>query len=237
MLRRVSGVLVVALLLAGCAGGHTARDTARDTMTVFAATSLTGAFTEIGQAFEHANAGSHVRFNFAASSALAQQIADGATPDVFASADRRASSVFARNRLVIATKPNNPQHIKHVADLVRAGVVSLCADEVPCGEYARQALAKAHVALEEAHVTRAPNVAAALSAVSDGDAVAAIVYATDARAARSRVDVVAIPDADNVFADYTITEVHKSADGRAFIAFVRGEQGRKILRHYGFLEA
>jgi molybdate transport system substrate-binding protein len=186
MLRRMSRVLAVflaaGLFLAGCGD-----DKPTVTVDVFAASSLTGAFTDIGKAFEHKHSHVEVSFNFGASSALVQQVTEGATPDVFASADMKnvtalmsaqkvdVPELFARNRLVIATKPKNPTHVETLADLAHAGVVSLCAADAPCGMYAAQALSQAGVTLDESHVTRAPNVAAALSAVTDGDADAAIV--------------------------------------------------------------
>ncbi|HVV34994.1 MAG TPA: molybdate ABC transporter substrate-binding protein [Acidimicrobiales bacterium] len=236
MRRQVSGFLAVALCvpLGSCAD----KPMPKGNVTVFAATSLTGAFRDIGAAFEAANPGTKVTFNFAASSALAQQISDGATPDVFASADTkslRTGSVFARNRLVIVTKPGNPGRVKSLADLAHAGVISLCGAEVPCGLYAATALAKAGVTLDESGVTRAPNAAATLTAVSEGDAVAGIVYATDAKAAGARVATVAIPDGVNVLASYPIATLRHTRAARAFVALVRGRSGQRILERFGFI--
>jgi molybdate transport system substrate-binding protein len=228
--------LALALVLTGC-GDKKAEGAS---LTVFAATSLTGAFTDIGRAFEQANPGTKVTFNFAASSALAEQMDSHQLPDVFASADtkhmrQRPAEVFAHNRLVIATKPGNPRHIKRLADLADAGIVSLCGPDAPCGAYAAQALSTAGVTLDESRVTRGPNAAATLSAVSDGDAVAAIVYVTDAKAAGGRVQSVAIPDEHNVVADYPIAVVRPSQKARAFVAFVLGDDGQRILQRYGFV--
>ncbi|MEY2417411.1 MAG: molybdate transport system substrate-binding protein [Actinomycetota bacterium] len=245
-MRRVLSSVLIFLVLTACA------DKPRQPVTVFAASSLTGAFTDIGKAFERAHSDTKVTFNFASSSALARQITERASPDVFASADMKNITpllgakkvdvpvLFARNRLVIATKPKNPAHIKSLADLAHAGTVSLCAAGAPCGAYAAQALSRARVSIDESHVSRAPNVAAALSAVTDGDATAAVVYLTDAKAAGRRCHIVDIPDTENVIAIYPIARVSSSthtAAARAFIAFVRGAQGRKILRRYGFLDA
>ncbi len=246
MLRRMSSVLAVslagALFLAGCAD-----DTSnpRATVTVFAATSLTGAFTEIGQAFEDAHPDVNVTFNFAASSALAQQILDGGGADVFASADETslakvapASTVFARNRLVIVTKRG--ANIRSIVDLAAAdGVVSLCAVTVPCGAYAAEVLQNAGVMLAESRVTRGQNVAVTLTAVTQGDAIGGIVYATDAKAAGSRVATVAIPEAQNVIANYPIAVLRDAknvAAARAFVAYVRSDAGQRVLTRFGFLK-
>ena len=234
----MAGVLVL-VAMTGCGG-----DKKDDSITVFAATSLTGAFTEIGKAFEHAHDGTTVTFNFAASSQLALQLQEGNPTDVIALADRgtmRAvstdSAVFARNSLVIVTKPGNPSHIQSLRDLVKASVVSLCGAAVPCGAYAAEALSKASVTLDDSHVSRAPNAAAALAAVVDGDAVAALVYVTDAHTAADRVQSVPIPEQENVIAQYPIAEVRSSESARAFVDFVRGREGQRILKRWGFLSA
>src|SRR5205085_9322125 len=116
----------------------------------------------------------------------------------------------------------------------------LCGAEVPCGAYAAEALAKAGVVITESSVTRGQNVAATLTAVSEGDAVAGIVYVTDARTAGTRVATVAIPDAHNVIASYPIARLRASRNdttARAFVSFVRSRDGQRILRKYGFLPA
>ncbi len=119
-------------------------------LTVFAAASLTDSFKAVGDAFMAANPDAKVTFNFDASSALVQQITQGAPADLFASADTTnmdkltAASlngtepvVFATNLLAIITAPGNPKGIKGVADLANPDLkVVICAPEVPCGKYA-----------------------------------------------------------------------------------------------------
>lgn len=211
-----------------------------------AATSLTQAFTEIAEQFTQ----SRVQLNFGASSALADAIVEGAAVDVFASADEATMTklrnrklvdgrpvTFAHNKLVIVTKPGNPTGITTLNDLVDGGVISLCAVEAPCGQYAAQALASASVTIDESRITRGQNVAATLDAVAEGDAVAGVVYVTDAQSKPDRVDTVEIPDEQNVVASYpiaTIAPVRRTA-ANAFVEFVRGETGQRILRKYGFL--
>ena len=165
-----------------------------------AAASLTEAFTKMGSDFETANPGTTVTFNFAASSALVQQIQGGAPADVFASADgtnmqklvsggqvTAEPTVFAANELTIVVKHGNPEHVKSLADLANLDVVSLCADAVPCGKYAQQALTQAGVTIPSEKITKGADVKTTLAAVSTGDADAAIVYTTDAEAAGTSV--------------------------------------------------
>ena len=88
---------------------------------------------------------------------------------------------------MIVTKPGNPEKIKTLADLANVRTVSLCGETVPCGKYAAQILQTAGVTIPETKVTRGQDVKATLAAVSPGDADAAIVYVTDAKAAGSAV--------------------------------------------------
>ena len=175
------------VVLAGCASDTS---TKQSSIVVSAATSLTKAFEEMAAAFEAAYDGVDVRLNFGASSALAEQIVGGAPADVFASADEKNMTkvveaklvgaegpvLFAANLLTIVTKPGNPSKVASLADLAGDGVVSLCGVDVPCGIYAAEALAKAGVTIAESKVTRGQNIAATLTAVSQGDAHAGIVY-------------------------------------------------------------
>jgi molybdate transport system substrate-binding protein len=185
----------------------------RGEITVAAAASLTDSLTEIGELFEEEYPDVEITFTFDSSGSLSQQILEGAPIDAFASADQASMQKlveagvvptetldFIRNELAIVTKPGNPEDIGSLADLADAGVISLCTAEAPCGAYAAQALANAGVSIPEGSVTRGQNAKATLTAVSEGDAVAGIVYVTDAEAAGDDVDTVAIPEDQNVIA-------------------------------------
>lgn len=243
-MKKLLAVVLMAAALSGCSSDT--KDDVTGTITVSAATSLTKAFTEIAEKFEEEHEDIKVQLNFGASTALAEQIVAGAPADVFASADKKnmdkvtpTSDVFAINLLAIVTKPGNPSKITGLAELSKAGVISLCGVEVPCGKYAAEALRKANVTIDESKVTRGQNVAAALTAVSEGDAVASIVYVTDAKS-NDKVTTVTIPEAQNVIAEYPIATLSTSPNktaADAFVAFVRGADGKEILQRLGFLPA
>src|SRR5262245_935394 len=150
--KRIVGTTTALLMLAMAAacGGDDDGGSSGDgetTLTVFAAASLTGAFTELGKQFEEDNDGVKVTFNFAGSSDLVSQIQEGAPADVFASADTANMDKatgddlvegdpvnFASNTLEIATPPDNPANVKSFQDLGKPGIqVVICAPEVPCG--------------------------------------------------------------------------------------------------------
>src|SRR5689334_7324278 len=173
---RKRGLVVVALaavLLTGCGGSGGGTSSASSdasasgkltgTLTVFAAASLADVFTELGQRLEKANPGLDVRFNFAGSSSLATQLAQGAPADVFASADEAQMTkvadaglaerpqVFASNPLMLAVPKGNPAGISapqsgqaHLSDLLdRKATLAVCAPEVPCGAAAAKVLGEA----------------------------------------------------------------------------------------------
>lgn len=236
-----------------CGGGSTTSTPSQlqGTVTVSAATSLRSAFTQIGDDFSVAHPGLEVTFNFDSSSTLSTQILEGVPVDVYASADAATMTeltdaglladgpaIFARNELVIVTEPDNPSGVTALADLAEVGVISLCGEDVPCGRYAAQVLANAGTAIPESRVTRGQNVGATLAAVADGDAVAGIVYVTDARSAGDAVEVVTIPTEVNVLATYPIGVLERSANPEAAAAFMRyvlGAEGRAVLDAHGFL--
>jgi len=220
------------------------------TITVSAAASLTGAFGTIKDDFVKANPGATVTINFGSSGTLETQIESGAPADVAAFADEATmkklsdkqllaapAQIFATNQLVIVTKPGNPKGIKTLADLATAGTISLCADTAPCGKYASQILQGAGVTIPTSSVTQGQDVKTTLAAVTDGDAVAGIVYVTDARAAGAKVDTVEIPTAQNAVAKYPIAVLKattSSALADAFMAYVLGPEGQAVLKAAGF---
>ncbi|MFN8022748.1 MAG: molybdate ABC transporter substrate-binding protein [Acidimicrobiales bacterium] len=223
---------------------------AQGTITVFAAASLTAAFTEIGDAFMVANPDAEVVFNFAASSDLVTQITEGAPADVFASADQKnmtkltdaaANStdpvVIATNLLEIIVGPGNPKGITGVADLANQDlIVVTCDPEVPCGKYANEIFANAGVTVTSKSLEE--NVKAVVTKVTLGEADAGIVYKTDVTAAGADAEGVEIPADINVLAEYPIAATAEATnpDGaQAFIDFVLSEQGQKIMQSYGFL--
>ncbi len=219
-------------------------------ITVSAAASLTEAFTKIGSDFKAAHPNAGTTFNFGSSGTLETQIEGGAPADTFASADQdnmtKLSSknlvdipvVFARNRLVIVTKPGNPKNVKTLTDLANLGTISLCGRTVPCGKYAAQILQTAGVSVPETKVTRGIDVKGTLQAVTTGDADAAIVYATDAKSAGSTVTAVTIADAQNAIAVYPIATLKRSNNpvtSAAFIKYLTSAKGQATLRSFGFM--
>jgi molybdate transport system substrate-binding protein len=247
-LRRLVLLLAAAMLLAGCGGGAGAPESSGSPsagdVTVFAAASLTETFTRLGKDFEAAHPGSHVKFNFAGSSALAQQINQGAPADVFASASpanmkqvtSTGSVTFVRNRLQIAVGKGNPRNVQSLADLTKPDLkLALCAEQVPCGAAAKTAFAAA--GLTPRPVTLEQDVRATLTKVKLGEVDAALVYRTDVSAATRDVDGVTFAEADKAVNDYPIVTLPKAVNasgGKAFVDYVLSDKGKAVLSAAGF---
>ena len=247
---------VAAAFLAACGSGAGTASTSATplsgTVAVFAAASLTAAFTDLGTSFQGANSGVTVKFNFAGTPTLVTQIEQGAPADVFASADTTnmdklkgdgfttgTPQVFARNRLEIVVAPGNPKGITGLADLAKPGLIYITeAPTVPAGKYSLQALEMAGVKVTPKSLET--DVKSVVSKIELGEADAGIVYTTDFTAAGSKVQGVPIPDAQNVIATYPIVAVKastNSAAANAFIAYVVASAGQSKLQSFGFLSA
>ena len=246
--RLTAALAAAALALGGCGGSEEppGGSAAPTELTVFAAASLTAAFTELGQQFTTAN-GTRVTFNFAGSQALATQIRQGAPADVFASADLANMAKvedltgtprnFASNLLEIVVEKGNPRGVEGLGDLAAADLkVVLAAPEVPAGKYAAEVLAKAGVTVRP--VSQEDNVKAVVTKVALGEADAGIVYRTDVAAGGGKVEGVELPEDQNVLATYPIATVKatKAQDqAQAFVDLVVSAEGRRVLEQHGFL--
>ena len=218
------------------------------TVTVLAAASLTGAFTTLGKQFEAAHPGTQVRLSFGASSALAQQINQGAPADVFASAattnmkqvidagGAAAPKNFVKNVMEIAVPPSNPAKVGGLADLARPGVkVALCQPQVPCGAVAAQVFKNAQVTVTP--VTLEQDVKSTLTKVQLNEADAGVVYTTDVKAAGAKVTGIPIPADVNASTEYPIAALSKapnSAGAQAFVDYVLSPAGQTVLTAAGF---
>ena len=229
-------------------------------LTVFAASSLTDAFTEMGKAFD-AKMGTKTTFQFAGSPTLRTQLENGAKADVYASANTQqfdplvkaglvvGNSIFTKNRLIVIVPKKGSGNVKTLADLAKPGVKLVIADKtVPVGGYARQvfdALNKSGqygpdyaARVLKNVVSEETNVRQVALKVQLGEADAGVVYTTDVTPnILPTVIQIAIPARWNVIAAYPIGTLKGSSSpdsARAFVNFVL-KDGQAILSKWGFL--
>jgi len=251
----VAGVAAsVIAVLSGCgnasadagAAGSTGPPTGE--LTVFAAASLQGAFDELAEAFESVHPEVDVRLIvYDGSNTLVAQLAEGATADVFASADESTMAkavdeglvtdpqVFAENTLVVAVPAGNPGGVGELADLADEGLtVVLCAVQAPCGAASQQLLENAGVAVTPASFEQ--NVTAVLTKVVAGEADAGLVYATEVTGEPDIESFVPEGAADvvNRYPIAALDRAMNAAAAAAFVAFVRGPEAQAVLAKHGF---
>jgi molybdate transport system substrate-binding protein len=243
-LRLLSLVLALALPLAAAA----------QQITVSAAASLTDAFKELGPQFEAGKPGATVRFNFAASGVLLQQIGQGAPVDVFASADQetmdRAATQklidtatrkdFASNSLVLIEPAKDGPEIKALQDLSGPAVKKIAVGKVatvPVGRYTKQVLDGAGLwsALEPKFV-QADSVRQVLDYVSRGEVEAGFVYRTDAAVMGDKVKIALTPTGHTpvTYPVAVIGDSKQKALAADFISFLSSDAAQAVLSRYGF---
>ena len=253
MSRARSGMALALLLslLVACGRGDAddATNQLGGVVLVSAAASLTDVFANMEVSFETTFPNVDVVLNLAGSSALREQILEGAPADVFASANMSNMNqlieageitgdpeIFATNQLAIAVPAANPAGITGLDDFARDELlIGLCAAAVPCGDFARTTLDKAGVI--PAVDTNEPDVRALLTKVELGELDAGITYITDIAATAGSVEGVEIPAGVNTVAEYPIAVLANAPNPRAadlFVSFVLSAEGRAILDSYGF---
>jgi molybdate transport system substrate-binding protein len=227
------------------------------TLTVFAAASLTDAMKDISALWVKAGHEAP-RLSFASSSTLARQIEQGAPVNVFASADEQWMNYLVKkdliatdtrkdllgNDLVLVVPATHPIHLDIAAGVDLSAVLGpngrLSVGDpahVPAGIYAEQALRKLGAWDKLAsHLSPAADVRSALLLVERGEAPAGIVYATDAAASKAVSIAGVFPDSshDPITYPFAATKAGDSPDARAFLAFLSSPAAREVWTRCGF---
>lgn len=248
MIRTLVAVTALALLGA-CTPAATPTAASSKELVVFAASSLSDTYASLGRTFEATHPGVTVKFSFDGSSNLVDQLKQGAPADVFASADRAnmdkataanlmsgTPSLFATNTLTIIVPKGNPAGITGLDSSLDGKKLVVCADGVPCGAATTKLAKLLGVTLKP--VSQETKVTDVRAKVETGQADAGVVYITDAKASGSKVDTIAIKNADQVKNEYLLGVVgtSKNADlANQFVAIITGFEGRKTLSDAGFV--
>ena len=219
-------------------------------ITVFAAASLGGTFTELAEQFEAANPGTTVQLNIAGSADLATQIIEGAPADVFASADENNMSKvvdaglvdgdpvdFATNALEIAVPAGQPGGRRRARRPRRTGSETRRLRTRGSRAAPRTATAARAGGVALSPVSEESSVTDVLGKVTSGEADAGLVYVTDVIAAGDAVEGIAFAESAAAITTYPIAALahaEGSAVAAAFVAFVTGEAGTAVLGAAGF---
>jgi molybdate transport system substrate-binding protein len=223
---------------------------------VFAAASMKNALDDVNTGFTR-QSGVKVVASYAASSALAKQIEQGAPADVFLSADVDWMDYVAKKKLIaensrfdllgnrlvlIAAKDSRIESVKigpgfDLAVLAGSGRIAVGdVRAVPAGLYAKAALEKlgAWAAVKD-KLAMAENVRAALVLVARGEAPLGIVYETDAEIEPGVKIVGVFPDDSHAPIVYPVAQTAGAKpDAAGYLAFLRTQAAKSVFEHYGF---
>jgi molybdate transport system substrate-binding protein len=239
--RRLAAALAGLLLLPGC--GSAQGSTANDPLLVAAASDLQPAFRELGERYTE-QTGRPVTFTFGSSGQLAQQLANGAPYDVFASADvRYVDQVLAAGRGEVSSKAeyavgrlavwsrDEPVSLDQLADS-RFGLIALANPEhAPYGRAAEQALTSAG-ALDPDRLVFGENVTDTLRLATSGNADVAVVALSVARTAGGHVTPVPAEAHEPLRQALVVTSRPDAAT--PFAELVTSDMGRAVLARHGF---
>ncbi|MBA3810930.1 MAG: molybdate ABC transporter substrate-binding protein [Caulobacteraceae bacterium] len=229
---------------------------AKAPVTVFAAASLKNVLDEVGKAYT-ARTQTPVRFSYAASSALARQIEQGAPADLFLSADSQWMDYLAQRRLIVAASRRDllSNHLALIAPAdsktalrigkgmalataLGTGRLAMAGPEVPAGKYGQAALTSLGVwdSVKD-KLARADNVRGALAFVARGETPLGIVYDTDARIEPAVRIVGLFPDMSHPPIVYPAALIAASTHtgARAFLDYLRSPPAAAVFRRYGFI--
>jgi molybdate transport system substrate-binding protein len=261
-------LLALAIASSGCGGsgggsggsGGGGGEKQGGTLTIFAASSLTDAFGQLGNTFEKQNPGTTVKASYGASSDLLAQIQQGAPADVFASAAEEEMDsavkddlvdgkpvIFVKNREVIMVPKDNPANINSLEDMSKPDIkLVLAAKDVPAADYAVEILGKADKEYGSGFkqdvlsnvVSREADVRASVNRVVVGDADATFGYASDYTPdIRNKVKVIPIPPNLNIIATYPIAALKDAKDpaiAKKWVDLVTSSEGQKVLEKWNF---
>ena len=204
---------------------------AASNVTVFAASSMTESFTQVGKQFEKAHSGIKIVFSFQASSTLITQIKAGAPADILVSAEPfSGGSDYLVNRVVLGVPKTSA--ITKVSDLNNNKVTWIqCAHEVPCGSTADAALVGEGVTSKP--ISLEPKVSSAVAKLLAGEVDAAIIYRTDVLA-NKKLRAIEFANKDAAKTTYQIAQLSKNRWAASFKNYLQSKAVLKQLQNRGF---
>lgn len=248
------GVLLTSLL--SCTSLFpTVSSSPSSSLLISAATSLQQALQEIAPLYEQTKSNQTVKYNFAASGAIQQQIEQGAPTDIFISAATKQMDALQQknliasetrrnlltNRLVLIAPKNSSIQLKEFQQLTNPEVRRIAIGEprsVPVGQYATEVLQNLGILTQvQSKLVLGNSVKSVLAAVETGDVDAGIVYTTDAKLS-DKVTIVATADTklhQPIVYPIAVARSSKALDrAKQYVDFLQGESAKTVFEKYGF---
>lgn len=243
--------LVCLLLCLSLLGGTALAESVE--LTVFAATSLTEALTEIAEQYRAVSPDVTISFNFDSSGTLKTQIEEGASCDLFLSAAQKQMNQLAEleailpdsrvdlpeNQVVLAVPDGNPKGIESFADIAGAELIALGNEDVPVGAYSIEILT--HLGLLDAlsaggRITYGSNVKEVTTQIAEASVDCGIIYATDAASADLTVVDAATAEMCSpvIYPAAVLADSAHPQAAQAFLDYLTGEAAAQVFRRVGF---
>lgn len=250
-------IIFVCILMIGILG-MSGCGNKKETITVFAAASLTESMKEIKEVFEKEHPNMDIQLNLDSSSRLRVQLEQGVDADIYLSANQKhydrldeqgmidSGKHFLSNSMVLIVPTENPAQIEKLENLVNECKLVIAQKEVPAGNYALQILENLNNKFGKEYkknvlenvVSQENNVKQVVAKVVLGEADAAFVYASDVTTdIKEKVKVIKIPEKYNVKATYwggTIKKSENNKMAKVLYDMIIGEKGLTIFEKYGF---
>lgn len=243
------------LILVGCSAKESDKSAEPVEIMVSAAASLTDALTDMKSSFEKEHENSIVIFNFGSSGKLVQQIEQGAPSDVFLSASSKDMNTlddgallvegtridFAANELVLITNKDESLTVDSFEEIDPSTIAHFAVGEpesVPVGRYTKEVLESIGLwGLLQEKMVLGSDVRQVLTHVEMGNVDLGVVYSSDAKVS-DKVKVLATANAEwhgpIVYPGAVVSETKHSEEAKAFLAFLTSDEGKEILKKYGF---
>lgn len=226
-----------------------------ETITVSAAASLKDSLTEIQKQFEADNKNIQLQFNFGASGTLSKQIQEGAPVDLFMAADtksvadldaknlvvKKSIKNLLANEIVLLVHKDYKDRIKSLNDLSKEGARNIALgtpESVPAGAYAKESLTYYNLwPTVSGKVVYGKDVKQVMTYVESGNAMAGIVYSTDAKLAKNSVVAQVIPAASHkpiLYASAVISNSKHQVAAQKALDYMSQSKAQEIFKKYGF---
>lgn len=256
-LKRISRYLVMLtfislLFLTGCAMPE--QKTTTQKLRIAAAADLSLAFKEIATQFEQETK-IPTEITFGSTGTTAMQIENGAPYDIFAAADvsyvdklnqkgfiiTDTQQLYAQGRIGVASLKGSTLNIKGLEDLANNPMIKKIAiaepSHAPYGKAAKQALEHRNLwAKVEPKMVYGQNIQDTLAILKSGNVDAAIIALSIYKPDEVEFKLIDASWHDPLNQAMAVLKTTKQEDNaRQFIAYVNGENGRGIMKRYGFL--
>lgn len=257
-------LLFLLLLSTGCSQTNTENGSSKTKtaekqteLMISAAASLTDALNEMKQVYENEHKSVHLLFNLGGSGKLATQIEQGASTDLFLSADQKSMDNLERkslvkadsrvdftgNKIVLVGGKNNGITFNTLKDIDSRNLSQIAIGEpesVPAGKYAKETLeALGKWDAVQTKLVYAKDVRQVLTYVESGNADIGFVYSSDALTS-DKVNVLAEVEAalhtPIIYPAAIVTDSKNQAEALKFINFILSDVGQSILEKYGFVK-